>query len=396
MNIFQKRPVAAVIMVLAIIVGIVLGQGNKPDTSIEASTKLFGSYQYVYDTEGVISQTTCAYIDAINASLFAQTGAQIAVEVVETTGNTSIDDYARKEFERLGVGAQETNNGILLILALKNEYNGKADGDYYMAWGSGFFSDEEEALQNILWSTMESDFARKAYDDAVLETFYALVMYLSDLYHVTVRENHIPAVRETYTSNNYYTQSTGYLPPTVSDVFWDIIVLLILLLMIWLIVDKLRYNRYRKRYLAPGMGIPTRPYYPIFWGRPHQHTPPSPQNRRPPHPPSGSTGNDRPRPPHGGGTGSGRPRPPHSGSSGSGRPRPPHGGDSGTGRPRPPHGGSFGGGSGRGGSGFGGSFGGGSFGGGAGRSGGSFGGSFGGGSFGGGAGRGGGGGAGRQ
>ncbi len=350
MKFLQKRPVAAVVMVLAIVAGILIGQARRPDETAQASTSVTGSYQYVMDSQGVISQDTMAYIDAMNASLFAQTGAQIAVEVVDTTGTESIADYTAREFDRLGVGSAERNNGVLLVLALENMYNGAPVGDYYMGWGSGWSSSEQQALQSILWSYMEQDFAAGDYDAAVRTTFDALIDYMAEGYGVTVKENYIPAVPESYhaVSGGYESVSTGYFAPTLGTLVFDLVMLVAVLFVVWIILDGVRYSRYRRRYLQPGMGRPTVLYYPIFWGRPRRYRAP-----RPPRPP-------RRPPPRG-------PRPPQgpAGFGGGGF----FGGGFG--------GGSFGGGAGRGG------FGGGSFGGGAGRGG------FGGGSFGGGAGRGG-------
>jgi len=371
MKIFQKRGTAIAVMVLAIVSAVAIGRARMPDTSEEARTEVSGSYQYVLDTENVISADTKAYIDAMNHSLFAQTGAQIAVEVIDTTGSMDIAAYTEKEFVRLGVGSWERDNGILLLLALDNYYNGQPGGDYYMAWGSGWSENETYTLQDILWTCMEGPFAAGDYDAAVLTTFGELVDYLADGYGVTVKENYIPAMRESFSSQagDYATVTYGYVAPGVGEVIVGLFFLLVMLFILWVMLDGVRYRSYRRRYCRPGMGIPTVMYYPVFWGRPRR--------RRPPPPPRGPRG---PRPPHGGGFGGG-PRPPMGGG-----PRPPYGGGS---RPNRPSGGSFGG-AGRG-RGFGGSFGGGSFGGGAGR-GGSFGGrgGFGGGSFGGGAGRGGG------
>lgn len=376
MKFLQKRPVAAVVMVLAIVAGILIGQARRPDETAQASTSVTGSYQYVMDSQGVISQDTMAYIDAMNASLFAQTGAQIAVEVVDTTGTEPIADYTAREFDRLGVGSAERNNGVLLVLALENMYNGAPVGDYYMGWGSGWSSSEQQDLQSILWSYMEQDFAVGDYDAAVRTTFDALIDYMAEGYGVTVKENYIPAVPESYhaVSGGYESVSTGYFAPTLGTLVFDLVMLVAVLFVVWIILDGVRYSRYRRRYLQPGMGRPTVLYYPIFWGRPRRYRAPRPPRppRRPP--PRG------PRPPQGpagfggggffgGGFGGGS----FGGSAGRGG----FGGGSfggGAGR------GGFGGGSFRGGAGRGG-FGGGSFGGGAGRGG------FGGGSFGGGAGR---------
>ena len=93
MKFLQKRPVAAVIMVLAIIIGIAWGQARKPADYGSASTSVVGSYTYVYDHMGVLTAETMAHIDAVNESLFAQTGAQILISVEASTDGTDIVDY---------------------------------------------------------------------------------------------------------------------------------------------------------------------------------------------------------------------------------------------------------------------------------------------------------------
>lgn len=353
MNFFQKRSVAAVVLAAAIVAGIFIGQAKKPDTTQKASTSISGSYTYTIDKQNVLSESTMKHIDAINASLFAQTGAQIVVEVVETTGTQEIADYTQEEFDRLGIGSKERNNGILLVLALKNQYKGANTGDYYMGWGSGFSSGEADSLDSIMVQNLESDFAAGKYDAGVMKTFDKLVNYLADGYGVTVKENYIPAVRDSYQSmgGSYSTVNSGYMEPKALSLVIGVVTMLVILLVLWMVLDAMRWSRYRRRYLRPGMGMPTVWYYPVFWGRswweprpPRPHPPVFHDNHR------GGPGG------FGGGTFGG-------GFFGGG------GGRGGFG------GGSFGGGGGRGG------FGGGSFGGGGGRGG------FGGGSFGGGGGR---------
>ena len=49
MKFFQKRSVAAAVLVLAVVAGVFIGQAKKPDTSEAPSTKIVGSYTYTYD-----------------------------------------------------------------------------------------------------------------------------------------------------------------------------------------------------------------------------------------------------------------------------------------------------------------------------------------------------------
>lgn len=332
MKLFEKRSVAAIVMVLAIVAGILLGQARKPENLGEASTAVVGTYTYVYDHAGVLTDNTMEHIDAMNESLFAQTGAQIMVVTVDSTNGTDIVQYATDLGNQYGVGSAERDNGLVIVLALEDYTPSGLKGDYGVSGGDGLY-DYGEELTNLLYYYMEDDFAAGDYDAGVEKTFDAYIDWFADFYGVTIREGYIPAVRETYSTGTYRTETTGYVEPDTGSILVSIVLILIVLLIIWIILDKMRYTRYRRRYMMPGMGIPTRRYYPIFWGRPRRpRTPPKPPRR----PPSG--GNRRP--PSSGGFGGG-------GSFGGSNRRPPTGGSRGGSR------GSFGGGSF--GSGFGGS-----------------------------------------
>ena len=391
MKVFQNRAVAAVLMVLAIAAGVAIGQAKKPDLSVEPSTKVVGSYTYTYDEAGVLSDKTMEHIDAMNASLFAQTGAQIMVKTVNSTNGQDILEYAIDLGNQYGVGDAERNNGVVMVLALDNISASGLPGDYGVVVGDGL-TDYGNTFSSLQYQYLEDDFAAGNYDAGVKKTVDALFDWFADYYNVSIRENYIPAVSHNYsTASGYHTETTGYVERSAGSIVGSFVTLILVLLVIWMILDAMRWSRYRRRYLQPGMGIPTVWYRPVFWG--HSWYRPRPP-RRPPPPRGGGRGPGGPRPPMGGGPrppmGGGRPNPPRGGS----RPAPPRGGGSfggsrgsfggggsfgGSGRPSGGSRGSFGGGGSFGGS-RGGSFGGsrGGFGGG-----GSFGGSRGGGSFGG-------------
>lgn len=391
MKVFQNRAVAAVLMVLAIAASVAIGQAKKPDLSVEPSTKVVGSYTYTYDEAGVLSDKTMEHIDAMNASLFAQTGAQIMVKTVNSTNGQDILEYAIDLGNQYGVGDAERNNGVVMVLALDNISASGLQGDYGVVVGDGL-TDYGNTFSSLQYQYLEDDFAAGNYDAGVKKTVDAFFDWFADYYNVSIRENYIPAVSRNYsTASGYHTETTGYVERSAGSIAGSFITLILVLFVIWMILDAMRWSRYRRRYLQPGMGIPTVWYRPVFWG--HSWYRPRPP-RRPPPPRGGGRGPGGPRPPMGGGPrppmGGGRPNPPRGGS----RPAPSRGGGSfggsrgsfggggsfgGSGRPSGGSRGSFGGGGSFGGS-RGGSFGGsrGGFGGG-----GSFGGSRGGGSFGG-------------
>ena len=194
-KIFQNRAVALLVMVLAIAADVGLGRMRAP----ERGAAITGSFSYLLHNEGnVISQETAQYVAAMNESLFAQTGAQIVVDVVDTTGRQDIADYAEEVFVHYGIGSRQRDNGLLLVLALRNEHDGQPDGDYYLAWGGGFTASQQRRLDDILWEHMEEGFIVQRYDLAVRSTFDALVDCLEDIYHVTVREHYLPDTVQSY------------------------------------------------------------------------------------------------------------------------------------------------------------------------------------------------------
>jgi|GEM_PF-1044715 len=247
MKFFQKRAVAAVVLILAIVAGVVIGQAKKPDTGGQASTAIVGSYTYVYDYAGVLTDETMEHIDAMNASLFAQTGAQILVSVVNSTGGADIMDYASDLGNSYGVGSAERNNGVVMLLALDNISQSGLMGDYCVVVGTGLEShaDDFMSLQSYY---LENDFAAGEYDAGVKATFDAFIAWFADFYGVTIREGYIPAVRETYSSGSgyYYTETHGYVAPALGSLVSGVVVLLVVLLVLWVILDGMRDSRDRR------------------------------------------------------------------------------------------------------------------------------------------------------
>ena len=329
MKFFQKRGVAIAVLILAILASGAWGLHKAPVVSTpEGGEKLDPSLstaaftQYVRDEADILSDKTEEAVGLYNANWDKMFGSIMAVVTVQSSDDLENTAYDYAEAMQLG-----TNDAILLIAKQQQDYYLVASGDFYDLLSS--------LSQSFVASCMEDGVQKGDYDAAVRSLCAALHVELSQQYQ----------------------QSEAALDEAASRVMF--IMILIIFFILWIALDGMRYRRYRRRYMMPGMGIPTVVYRPIFWGR------------RPPR---------SPRPPRSGG-----PRPPYGGGSSGGNRRPPQ-------PPRRPSssGGSFGG---FGSTGRGGGFGsGGSFGGfgssrGGGFGGGSFGGSrgggFGGGSFGG-------------
>lgn len=71
----------------------------------------------VTDTTGTLDAAAVQRIEAASAALEASKGAQVAVLIIPTTGDESIEAYAVRAFEQWKLGRQGVDDGILLVVA---------------------------------------------------------------------------------------------------------------------------------------------------------------------------------------------------------------------------------------------------------------------------------------
>ena len=343
MKLLKNKAFAALVLIAAIALSSLYGLSKRPQVEVpEGGAALDDSLStaylsaYLVDEAGVLSAGTEKSVLLYNANWDKLSRGILAV--VTTRGTDSlggIEEAAWTWAEDLLLGE---NDAILLIDAGAEDYRLVASGTFYdlLAAQSASFVD----------ACMAGYVQQRDYNGGVLNLMGQLHLLQGSGAH-----------------------SSGGGAFGIIAALIPIFVLLIFLIVVFTMLDSLRYSGWYGRY--GGMPVPPVVYRPILWW----HRPGSSWYRRRCAPPPPHHRGPGPRPPMGGGPGG--PRPPMGG--GPRPPRPPMGGGF-----TPPRSGSFGGGS-RGGS-FGGprsgSFGGGSRGGGFG--GGSRGGSFGGGGRGGG------------
>lgn len=76
----------------------------------------------VTDLTGALSDVCKADLTRRLAALEQQTGDQLAVLLVPSTGDVSIEQYATQIFEQWKLGQKKTDNGILLVAALHDQH----------------------------------------------------------------------------------------------------------------------------------------------------------------------------------------------------------------------------------------------------------------------------------
>ena len=324
---------------LALALAILLALGC---TSALAATRVVkpGDDFYYLDTADVLSEATEGEIYFSNVRLYEACGAQIVVAALDSIGSADIYDYASEMFDSWGIGSSKENNGLLLLMAVK-------EGQYYVLPGfgiEGIFS--ASVLKQMYDDYLQTDFAAGRYDAGARKFFEAAFEKIADYYNLSITPEDGIRDYHSFVSESNDVRSEGNYGAQRSDGGGFISTLLLILVLLAIIGMLSRMRGGAFWFWRPTF------FWPIFGPR-----------RRPPRPPRRGPGpwDGGPRGPMGGGFGGHGPRPPRGGSFGGGSRGGGFGGASGGG------GRSFGGGS-RGG-GFGGASGGGgrSFGGGAGN-----------------------------
>ena len=245
-----------------------------PAFAATASLPSLPSGQCVVDDANVLSSSTVQTITDLNAQLESScSGAQIGVLTVDYTGNLTTEDYALQAFNTWGIGSSSENNGVLILLVMESqEYE---DGDYYLTYGDGFRNTTLESQASAIAQTMEDDFVRQDYDDAVTTCARNVAQTIADIYGVSLSGGNTN--NGSYNEPAYDDNSSGGL----GDILLGFITILFTVVLLLIIVSVVVYT-----FSGPLGGL--------FWcfGGPWHRGPRPPRGRRnpPPPPPGGPYG----------------------------------------------------------------------------------------------------------
>ncbi len=179
-----------------------------------AALPLFAAYPKnddgIADEAGVLSEATIRTIKQENQGLSKDLGVSIAVCTVKTTGNTSIDEYARGLFKNWKLG-----EGVLLLIATE-------DKDYYFVPSAGT---ERVLTAQVLTAVrdgyLEEDFAAGNIDRGVLKTVSRLSSLLVSGMQQLAQES------ETQENENEGTSVGAFIAGLFKLLLWIVLILIV-------------------------------------------------------------------------------------------------------------------------------------------------------------------------
>ena len=276
MKFFQKRAVAWVVLVLVVIGSIGIGLARKDSFLAKQPTELLDvKYrQWICDDADLLSNETEQLIEQYNTNWDEKYYAVVAVATVERMNGWKDQTYAAALGKEWGLGA---NDMILLLVK---------DGDWQVYRGDNVGRYMTDTQQRNLRSAIESTYYSGDFDGAVTAFFRQ-----ADVFYGQMAQQSGSAYNSG--SDLGWTAKTPTSARTGGVSLGGVVLLIVAIFVVWVLLDRMRYNRYRRRYIVGAPVNVVRPvYYPIFWGRALR-----PRAPRQPRAPYGGG----PRPPMGGG-----------------------------------------------------------------------------------------------
>ena len=78
------------------------------------------SLKYVNDYAGVIDNDTSNYLVSVGKEVEDKTGAQITVVIINSLNGSDIESYSNQLFNEWGIGQKNKDNGLLILLSMKD------------------------------------------------------------------------------------------------------------------------------------------------------------------------------------------------------------------------------------------------------------------------------------
>lgn len=207
---------------------------------------------YVADYADVFSQSFEDWIVSFNGDLeYYCSGAQLVVVTVDYLDGMYSDEYAMTLFNNWGVGNASDNNGMLLLLAVK-------ENKAWLTVGKGISlssSKIDDYFEDYFWD----DFDRGNYQDATESMVNALLGWYADYYGLESAQpdadmNVNPAPERSNGSN-----------------FFSIILIVLLIIIILGTINSSSRRAHNNYYRSRGMDIPPYFWWYMFAPRVHYH-----------------------------------------------------------------------------------------------------------------------------
>jgi uncharacterized protein len=139
--------------------------------------------KYVNDYTNTLDSSTKEYIVSVGKELEDKTGAQETIVIIDSLKGQDVETYANELFREWKIGKKDKNNGLLVLLSIK-------DKKWRVEVGKGL----EGAVPDILTSRVMTGIARPLfkegnYNEGLKKSYSAFADAIAKEYNVTLEKN---------------------------------------------------------------------------------------------------------------------------------------------------------------------------------------------------------------
>ena len=116
---FKKNALFYATIFLFLLSSFILSFAIRSAASVPAPAVLQNTF--VYDQASILSDDTEKIVNKILNELEAKTSAEVAIITTPSLYGNSLEDYANKLFNQLGIGKKGKDNGVLLLISADNK-----------------------------------------------------------------------------------------------------------------------------------------------------------------------------------------------------------------------------------------------------------------------------------
>lgn len=165
----NTKKMSGIVSLCLIVVALLLGSG----TVVSQTGYPQSADKYVNDYAEILEPSDKAALRARLCDLDVQSGVELTVLTIDSihnydTGDATLESFATNLFNAWGIGDEERNDGVLILVA-------KSDRRVRIALGRGYGSQVDQAMQRVIDEEMVPHFQQADYDRGVIQGAEAVI-----------------------------------------------------------------------------------------------------------------------------------------------------------------------------------------------------------------------------
>ncbi|MBZ2175308.1 TPM domain-containing protein [Schnuerera sp. xch1] len=154
---------------------------------------------YVYDEPDILEKQAEEYVIRTDEELYKKSGVQIVVASINSLEGMDIREYAVRLFEKWGIGSDEYDNGLLILIVPENR-------EIWIEVGYGLEGIlPDSKVGNIIENSMLPHFRENNYSDGIISGFNEILNEVEKGYNINLGRERIN--EDLYNINGSYSNA---------------------------------------------------------------------------------------------------------------------------------------------------------------------------------------------